>query len=242
VPFRVRDFLTATCGRVTGAAADELARAAEAYAALTTARQKARCIREMMNVLEAEVDEPTRREIMETCGRGCIGPTTLQRACRLQRQARDLDDLLARFNAAHIGGGHLRREGDVIRAAYERCYCAAVAKTQEPFSPTFCQCSCGWYRQLFETVLGRPAEVRLVGSVIQGDDRCRFLIRLGGQANAGPQRWRPPSARNLLRQQRSESETARLLPPQCSTEGGVPYYRITANGHDRRALPVVNRT
>jgi predicted hydrocarbon binding protein len=52
-----------------------------------------------------------------------------------------------------------------------------VSQAQEPFSPTYCQCSCGWYRQLFETLQGKAVEVDLLGSIRQGDERCQFLIR-----------------------------------------------------------------
>jgi predicted ArsR family transcriptional regulator len=38
---------------------------------------------------------------------------------------------------------------------------------------------CGWYRQLFETLLEQPVEVDLLASIVQGDERCRFLIRCG---------------------------------------------------------------
>jgi hypothetical protein len=125
----------------------------------------------MMDVLDRAVDEETRRLIMEACGRRCISASTLEKARRLQQEAQDLDDLLSRLNGAHIGGGHLQRKGDVIHAAYDRCYCGSVSKVSETFSATYCYCSCGWYRQLFETLLGRPVEVELLGSIIQGDER-----------------------------------------------------------------------
>jgi hypothetical protein len=77
----------------------------------------------------------------------------------------------------------LHRDGEVIYAAYDRCYCGSVNKTRELFLATYCHCSCGWYQQLFETLLDRPVEVELLGSILQGDERCRFLIRIGGSAS-----------------------------------------------------------
>jgi predicted hydrocarbon binding protein len=123
------------------------------------------------------LEEEVRRRVMEECGRQCIGRSTLARARKLAAEASDLDDLLARFNQAHLGGD-LRREGDIIRGSYTRCYCGSVSKTKEPISPTYCHCSCGWYKQLFETTPERPVEVELVDSIAQGADACRFVIRL----------------------------------------------------------------
>jgi hypothetical protein len=177
MPFNVKTFQTNAESWLDGPARDELVRACETYPSLTTGRQKARCIRGMMDVLDRSLDEATRQRIMEACGRCCIPASTLKKACRLRQQAQGLDDLLARLNAAHIGGGHLQRNGNVILATYDRCYCGSVSAARPPFSATYCQCSCGWYRQLFETLLERPVEVVLLGSIIQGDDRCRFLIR-----------------------------------------------------------------
>jgi hypothetical protein len=178
MPFRASVFLDIVKSRIEGAAIDELARACADYAALATPQQKAKCIQRMMDVLDREVDEATRRSIMESCGRRRISASTLTKARRLQQGTQSLDDLLDQLNQAHIGGGHLRREGDVIHAAYDRCYCGSVSKTREPFSATYCHCSCGWYRQLFETLLDRPVEVELLGSIIQGDENCRFLIHI----------------------------------------------------------------
>jgi hypothetical protein len=102
----------------------------------------------------------------------------LAKARRLAQEAHDLDDLLSRLNTAHIGGGHLRRMGAVIYAAYDRCYCGSGSKTRDRFSATYCYCSCGWYRELFEALLERPVSVELQSSIIKGDERCAFLIRV----------------------------------------------------------------
>ena len=178
MPFNPKIFQSNVELQVEGAAQGELAQACQAFAELTTPRQKAHSIQGMMNVLDRELEEKTRWQLMEECGRHCITAGTLEKARRLQRAAQGLDDLLNRLNEAHIGGGHLRREGDIIHAAYERCYCGSVSQTSGLFSATYCHCSCGWYRQLFETLLGRPVKVELLGSIIQGDERCRFLIHL----------------------------------------------------------------
>jgi hypothetical protein len=180
MPFKAQVFQENVQSQVEGSAKDELLRACEMYAELTTPLQKAQCIHDIMVVLDRELDAETRRKIMESCGRQCIGVSSLKKARRFEREARNLDDLLARLNEAHIGGGHLRREGNVIQATYDRCYCGSVSKTKELFSATYCNCSCGWYRQLFETLLGKPILVELISSIIQGDERCQFLIHIHG--------------------------------------------------------------
>lgn len=131
---------------------------------------------DLMHILDSEVARPTRQELMESCGRHCIGTTITEKALELRAKAKSVDDLLARLNEAHIGGSFLRREGEIIYAEYQRCYCGSVSRTRKRFSPTYCYCSCGWFRQLFEAVFERSVRVELLGSIIQGDPCCRFKI------------------------------------------------------------------
>lgn len=179
MPFRTQVFLKSLDEHHLGEEARATLEAACAqYLTLTTPLQKARCIHGMMEVLDCQVDEATRCEIMQSCGRQCISEGTLGKARSLQKQAADLDGLLDLLNRAGIGGGHLVREGNVIHAAYERCYCGSVSQAKEPLSSTYCHCSCGWYHMLFETLLDRPVKIELLNSIAQGDERCRFLIHI----------------------------------------------------------------
>ncbi len=178
MPFRVRYFLENLERWVESGTRDELTQACDSYASLTTPQQKARCIQGMMEVLDQEADEEARRLIMEACGRSCIGTSTLEKVRRIKQKAQNLEDLLNELNQAHIGGGYLKLDGETIQASYDHCYCGSVSKAKVPFSSTYCLCSCGWYKQLFETLFDKPVEVELQGSIIQGNERCQFLIRI----------------------------------------------------------------
>lgn len=148
------------------------------YDSLTTPTQTAKWLAALMDDLDQQLGEDLARAIMEGCGQLCIGQSVLQKARQIQKEAADLDDLLARLNQAHIGGGQLQREGNTIYAAYSRCYCGSVSKARQPISATYCQCSCGWYKQLFETLLERPVQVELIDSIAHGAETCRFVISI----------------------------------------------------------------
>lgn len=178
MPFSAGNFQKNIETRIEGPLRDELIRACQVYVTLTRPKEKAGCIRQMMAALDREAGADTRKGIMQACGRSCLCASVIEKARRLQAGAQNLDELLDRLNRAHIGGGHLRRQGQAIHAAYDRCYCGSVSQTRQPFSATYCLCSCGWYRGLFEALLQRPVEVELLGSIIQGDENCQFLIHL----------------------------------------------------------------
>jgi hypothetical protein len=135
---------------------------------------KATLIREAVELIEQQCSREDCLRIMQGCN--CLGQSVTERAARLYRESASIDDWLARMNENGIGGGHLSRRGKRIIAVYDKCYCGSVSQTREPFSNTFCHCSCGWLKQLFEQVLGFQVEVSLIGSIIQGDKRCEFVI------------------------------------------------------------------
>jgi predicted hydrocarbon binding protein len=180
MPFRVKTFTDKVKSLIKGPKREKLTQTAEKYNAAKTPLQKARCVKALMDVMDEDVDATTRVAVMEACGRSCIGKSTLKKAQKLQQQAADFDDLLRLLNENHIGGGHLHRQGSVILASYDRCYCGSVSHTKEAFSDTYCHCSGGWYRELFETLLDITVKVELLGSIIQGDKRCTFRIIPGG--------------------------------------------------------------
>jgi hypothetical protein len=90
------------------------------------------------------------------------------------------------------------REGDIVyttkipynRKAYEEaktrdekrrsyCHCGMVREYLDSgISPTFCNCSAGWYRQQWEGILGKKVKIDILKSLVRGDDTCQFAIHL----------------------------------------------------------------
>ncbi len=66
------------------------------------------------------------------------------------------------------------------RQAY--CHCAFVRpyliESPARISPTFCWCGAGWYRRLWEGVLGKPIQVEHVETLVRGNDCCTLIITL----------------------------------------------------------------
>jgi effector-binding domain-containing protein len=66
------------------------------------------------------------------------------------------------------------------RQAY--CHCAFVRPylTESPakISPTFCWCGAGWYRRLWEGILGQPISIEHVETLVRGNDCCTLVITL----------------------------------------------------------------
>ena len=178
MPFRLHRFLDNLRDQTSSNVQEKLLQNFAPFGSLMTSTQTAEWIKRLMDDLSIEIGVENAKVVMEACGRQCIGSSVIEKARLLSDSSHDIDELLIKLNQAHIGGGKLRRENDVIYACYERCYCGSVSKTQLPISTVYCECSCGWYKKLFEAVIDKPVRVELIDSIIHGADICQFIIYL----------------------------------------------------------------
>jgi len=76
-------------------------------------------------------------------------------------------------------------EADPTRRRYHFCHCHLARRSimeGDPVPSEFCHCSGGYLKQPFDYIFGEELEVRVLGSVLAGDDECRFAVKL-------PQNW-----------------------------------------------------
>lgn len=142
--------------------------------------EKADYIRAMVKRMKQVIGVAKTYNILVSCGRKCCGATTRNRAVEIMRRSKSLKDFIIQLNKQSIGGGRLKIKNKcTITGGYDQCYCGIVNQTKIPFKDTtYCQCSTGWYKQLFETALGCPVEVKILQSIISGAETCEFEIRI----------------------------------------------------------------
>jgi hypothetical protein len=140
--------------------------------------QKAEWIRKAIQGLEKEAGKATAIRVMQACGMKCCGPTQQKRARQFMEESTSVKELLAKLNGEGIGGGRLKlKNKNTIVGGYDWCYCGRVKHAKEPFSTdTYCHCSTGWYKSLFEAAFDKPVKVKLKQSILQGADSCEFEI------------------------------------------------------------------
>ena len=178
MPFRSKEFNLQIEIFVEGPLKEELLQKSTKLLSLKNPQEKAKCIKEITDLMDEKLEKETKKDILEACGGKCIGSSILKKALVLQKQSANIDDLLNKVNSAHIGGGHLVRKENIIFAQYDKCYCGSVNRSKERFSETFCYCSCGWYKQLFETLIQKSITIELVNSILQGNSVCQFQIHI----------------------------------------------------------------
>jgi len=130
----------------------------------------------LMAGLDDSVDEETLVKVLEQCGRRCQSESFIKKARGIYQKSKNMDEFLDRLGKVYK---HLHREGDNVYIVYPKCYCSFVNKIpSEKLSATYCNCSRGWAKALFEGALEQPVEVVMEESIVKGDDRCRFRIIL----------------------------------------------------------------
>ncbi len=130
----------------------------------------------LMEGLNKNVDERTIAKILEQCGRQCQTQSSIKKARNIYEKSKSTDEFLDRLAKVNK---HIHREKDKIYLIYPKCYCSQFNKLPKgKLSGTYCNCSRGWAKALFEEATGKPVEVIMEKSIINGDDQCKFQIIL----------------------------------------------------------------
>lgn len=133
-----------------------------------------RWVTNLMESMDAHLDEETKISVMESCGRACARESAVGAA---EKCAGDLTKLLVTLEK-WIGRGNVQQDGDVVQLVYPKCLCHLVAKGPPSLPDTYCYCSRGWLKELFETVVAGPVDVHLLESIKRGGKQCSFTIQL----------------------------------------------------------------
>ncbi len=136
-------------------------------------------IRAMLDGLETEVDEPTRRRLMEKCGRACAAHhKSVEIVNSVRKTATGIDELLDALNRQEgFWCGDWKRDGKLIYSVCDKCGCPMVSAGLVEPSPALCDCSRGWVEAVFRAALGAPVEVQLALAIGRGDRACRYVVK-----------------------------------------------------------------
>jgi len=142
-------------------------------------------VRRFMKVLDGTLDEETRKKVMVANGTACFREW-------IASQGRTIAPVAFEAWVAKVKerppDDSLRVEGNVIYWEYTGsaetggpspegvCLCPMVESKPAGLSRTFCHCSVGYVKELYEQRFARHVKVELLDSVLYGGNRCRFKI------------------------------------------------------------------
>jgi hypothetical protein len=130
----------------------------------------------LVDGLDKHVNAEERCKILEQCGRQCQSQSLIKKVRGIYQESTDINDFLSKLGQVYK---HLHKEGNKVYIIYPKCYCSQVNKIPKgKLSWTYCNCSRGWAKALFEGALERPVEVLMKETIVNGDKQCRFQIML----------------------------------------------------------------
>lgn len=95
---------------------------------------------------------------------------------RIFDKAGSLDEFCEAYNREYARQHPVWHEGETIFFSYPTCYCSCVKRVSETLPLTWCLCSLGYTKDLFDYVLSCDSEVELIESIKLGDSRCVMKI------------------------------------------------------------------
>ena len=138
-------------------------------------RQTGRMIDSIVKGLEG-IDQETTQSIMERWGEACAEKGDLGLAKKIAEETEGIDETIARANDEIAWCGRWTRKGSTITAVCTNCGCPLVRRGIVELSGTFCLCSRGWVKTVFEALLERPVRVVLEKAIGRGDNVCKYNV------------------------------------------------------------------
>ncbi len=124
-----------------------------------------------------KVDVETTKKIMELCGEACARSNgDLEIAEKIAEEAVNEEEILARVNREIPWCGTWTRKDNAIQTVCTKCGCPLLRNEVVDRTGTFCYCSRGWVKTIFETLFKKPATVELEKSIGRGDNICKLVI------------------------------------------------------------------
>ena len=128
----------------------------------------------LMKLLHEQLGPEGFRNMIQNMGRRCSGSIQMISDCK-----NDPDKYFKMLKERWHEDSHYDKEKGVIKiisAERTECTCPLIDTKKTP--GYVCDCSLGWQKQTFETVLGKKVDVVIEESVLRGGKRCVFKVTI----------------------------------------------------------------
>ncbi len=137
--------------------------------------KKAEWWKNAINRMEKELGTKKTKEILCICGSKCCSQDHRKTVRKKYEESSSIEEFLKKISIK--GVTYELADKNIIVAEYERCFCEQVKGATTIFpNLIYCECGTEFNRQYFSSAFGKPVEVELIKSVINGSDSCKFYI------------------------------------------------------------------
>ncbi len=145
--------------------------------------KRAEVAKDIMGALDDKLEPAMVEFIMQTRGHGCYNEHKQGMLGEVPDTVKNIHDFIEYLDKrwASVPDGivdGLKREGNVLTTRISKCPCEYVNQAKEPIPKSYCNCSAGFYKAMFEEYLGKSVKTEVVSSIVSGGDRCEIKITL----------------------------------------------------------------
>lgn len=129
----------------------------------------------LIYILKYSVSEETKNQILENLGREC----SMNAAKNYEKFKGDIEGFLKNLQetwAQKATYDKDKKEIAIIGKKSDTCFCPFVDMSK--MSKDFCNCSLGWQKETFKTIMGKEVTGQIDSSVLRGGESCNFTIRV----------------------------------------------------------------
>jgi uncharacterized protein DUF6144 len=136
-------------------------------------------VTDLMDTIDAEVDEETKIKLLSGCGRGCYRRFQFKQDIAAKGKGsvdKLVEALKANFEAWREGDDKVHvRYGAVNKNG---CYCPAANYRPAKPKDIHCYCTRAMHQAIWEAALGHQVKIDILQTVRRGDPTCHFLVHL----------------------------------------------------------------
>jgi hypothetical protein len=146
-------------------------------------------VKRFFEIIDQQLDEETRIKLMQSngaaCAKGAYGDFTDNKPATIE----EIDQKIVNLQK-NLGKDNIYRQDGTIFFNYVAnpkglkisdgyCLCPLIENKPEILSPTYCQCSVGYVKYMFQRhITFKPVQVVLLESLRSGGKACRFKVVL----------------------------------------------------------------
>lgn len=146
-------------------------------------------VKRFFEIVDQQLDEETRIKLMQSngaaCAKGAYGELTNDKPATIE----DIDQKIVTWQK-NLGKENIYRQDSTLffnfignpkglKISDGYCLCPLIENKPEKLSPTYCQCSVGYVKYMFQRFITfKPVQVELLESLRSGGKACRFKICL----------------------------------------------------------------
>jgi len=169
----------------------------EMFSIETSKAKKSLWIKGVIEELDKETDNYQKYDILSSCAHE-FSQKRIDNLRDIYEKTESVDAVIEEMHKDYLWYENPMRQGGVIYTTkipvnldgyknaktleekkHNYCHCSLVRDYwDEGISPTFCNCSAGWYRQIWEGILKKPVRIEILKTLLRGDETCEFAIHI----------------------------------------------------------------